>query len=245
LSRFERAEVIAGPAEIIALAAVLGVDEATRDKIVRLAIAASAGKDEWGPYGPDSMRGDFKDFVEDEAEATEVRTVETVLITGLLQTSAYAEALLGVRAAEVSSEIVAERTQLRRQRQARLDGEPSPLRLHAILHEPALYLPIGGADVMRAQLAHLIHRGQRENVTIQLLPSSLGAFPGIGTAYHLIYFEPGEPAAAYVEGLQDGSYIEDESELAAYNLTFELLREQALSPEGSVRRIAEIMATWT
>lgn len=244
LSRLERAELIAGPAEIIALATIMGVSEDERDRTVRLAVSATNSQDEWGTYGPDSLRGDFKDFIEDESDAIEVRTVETVLITGLLQTAAYAEALLGVRRAEIASEVIAERSSLRQKRQARLDDPHEPLRLHTILHEPSLTLPIGGREVMAAQLDHLVQRGKQDNITVQVLPSSLGAFPGIGTAYHLIQFEEDVPGAAYLEGLQDGSYIEDEDELAAYSLGFERLREHALDPEESARRIMEIMRAW-
>lgn len=244
MSRLERAELIAGPAEIIALATIMGVSEDERDRTVRLAVSATNSQDEWGTYGPDSLRGDFKDFIEDESDAIEVRTVETVLITGLLQTAAYAEALLGVRRAEIASEVIAERSSLRQKRQARLDDPHEPLRLHTILHEPSLTLPIGGREVMAAQLDHLVQRGKQDNITVQVLPSSLGAFPGIGTAYHLIQFEEDVPGAAYLEGLQDGSYIEDEDELAAYSLGFERLREHALDPEESARRIMEIMRAW-
>ncbi|MGQ0836978.1 DUF5753 domain-containing protein [Actinokineospora sp.] len=117
--------------------------------------------------------------------------------------------------------------------------------LHAILFEPALHLPIGGPAVMRGQLDHLVARAQAPNITVQLLPSSLGAFPGIGTAYHLIHFDEEGPGAAYVEGLQDGTYIEDPNELEAYSLNFEHLREQALTPEETARRITEIKRAWT
>jgi hypothetical protein len=134
-------------------------------------------EDRWGRYSPDSLRGNLKDYVEDEAEAAEVRSVETVLISGLLQTATYLEALLRGWAPDIGDEVIAERRQLR---QARLDDHDTPPHLHAILHEPALQLPIGGGAVMREQFDHLLARAELPNVTVQVIPSSVGAFPGIG-----------------------------------------------------------------
>jgi transcriptional regulator with XRE-family HTH domain len=245
LSRFERAEVNAGPAEIIALAAILGIDETTRDKNVRLALAATHSDDQWGTYSPDALRADFKDFVEDEAEATEVRNVETVLVTGLLQNAGYSNALLRGWAPDVSDDILAERTGLRQLRQARLDDPADPLHLHAILYEVALRLPIGGPYVMRAQLDHLLERAELPNVTIQVLPMSVGAYHGIGTSYHLVSFEPDKAGAVFLENLNGGLYIEEEDDIARYTLNFDRLRKLALTPEESALRIAEIRGATT
>jgi transcriptional regulator with XRE-family HTH domain len=245
LSRFERAEVNAGPAEIIALATIYGIDEQIRDATVRLAVDAVEKADRWGRFGPDSLRGDFKDFVDDEAEAAEIRSVETVLISGLLQTPAYAEALLRGWAPDNADEVIAERRELRQQRQARLDDSENPLHLHAILHEPALHLPIGGPAVMREQLDHLLARAKMPNITVQLLPTSLGAFPGIGTAYHLVNFDRDEMSAIFLENLRGGVYLEEASDVETYTLNFERLRKIALAPKASAQRIAEIKKSRT
>ena len=244
VSRIERADAIIGPAEIIALAVVLGVGDDERDEVVRLAVSATASQDLLGSFGPESLRGDFKDFVETEADANEVRVVETVLVTGLLQTEGYAEALLGAARRGVAQDVITDRSALRLRRQARLDDAASPLRLHAILHEPSLHLPIGGAAVMADQLDHLIRRGEQDNVTVQILPSSLGEFAGIGAAYHLLGFADDFPGAAYEDGFENGTYVEDEAELAVYTSHFEHLTGIALNPEASTRLIAEIMRTW-
>lgn len=245
LSRFERAEVNAGPAEIIALATIYGIDEHIRDDTVRLAVDAVDNANRWGRFSPDLLRGDFKDFIDDEAEAAEIRSVETVLISGLLQTTAYAEALLRGWEPDTGDEMVAARRELRQQRQARLDDPDNPLHLHAILHEPALHLPIGGPAVMREQLDHLLARAKLPNVTVQLLPSSVGAFPGIGNSYRLVSFDRGDAGAVYLEGLENGFYIEEEIDIEVYILNFERLRNIALAPKVSARRITEIRKAWT
>jgi transcriptional regulator with XRE-family HTH domain len=245
LSRFERADVNAGPAEIIALATLYGIDEETRDSTVRLAVDAMENQDRWGKFSPNSLLGDFKDFVEDEAEAAETHNVETMLISGLLQTAAYAEALLRGWAPGINDKVIAERRQLRRQRQARLDEPDHPLHLHTILYETALQLPIGGPAVMREQLDHLVSYAKRPNITVQVLPSSSAPFPGIGTSYHLVNFDHGETGAIFVENLRGGVYMEEENDIATYTLNFERLRKIALAPKVSAQRITEIKNAWT
>jgi hypothetical protein len=245
LSRFERAQVNAGPAEIIALATIYGIDESVRDATVRLAVEAMKSNDQWGQYSPESLRGDFKDFLEEEAEAVEIRNAETVLISGLLQTTAYWEALLLRWAQNLSDEIIAERRSLLHQRQARLDEPEAPLHLRAVLHEPSLHLPIGGPGVMCEQLDHLLERAKQPNITIQVIPTSVGPYPGIGTAYHIVSFGKGEAGAVYLENLWGGLYIEDEIDMERYMLNFERLHGIALSPKASARRISEIRKVWT
>src|SRR5215217_2316534 len=89
LSRFERADVIAGPAEIIALATILEVDDDERDATVALAMSSSENSTWWNSYGPEVVRNDFADYMETEAEASLVYNVETMMVPGLLQTENY------------------------------------------------------------------------------------------------------------------------------------------------------------
>ena len=98
---------------------------------------------------------------------------------------------------------------------------------------------------MREQLDHLLARAQQRNITVQVLPSEVGAFPGIGTAYHLVYFERGQAGAIFLENLNGGHYIEEEFDLETYILNFERLRKIALGAKASAQRITEIRKAWT
>ncbi|WP_263247218.1 helix-turn-helix domain-containing protein [Saccharopolyspora rosea] len=243
LSRYERADTVAGPAEIIAIGTVLHIDEEERDRLVRLAMA-SFESGWWSAYSSEVVRGDFEDYLEVEAAATKLRSFEIHLVPGLLQTADYYDAILrgGVRA--VDDELAQARTQLRRQRQARLDHEDHPLTYHAIVHESALQLPIGGAEVMREQLDFLLARSELGNVTVQVLPIDAGAYPGIGTAYHLVTFGPDHAEGVYLENLHDGLYVEEDEEIEVYTLAFERLERRALPADASADRIAEIRDSW-
>jgi transcriptional regulator with XRE-family HTH domain len=240
LSRFERAEVNAGPAEIIALAAILSVPEAARDKVVALAVGSMKSPGFWLDYAPDVVPTNFADYLETEAEATAVFNVETLLIPGLLQSPAYTDAIIRARFTAGDEPIVREeRGQLRQQRQARLDAEDNPLELHVIIHEAALRQPIGGAQIMTEQLALLEIRAQQPNITIQVIPESVGAYPGIGPAYIALTFDGDhEAAAVYLDNLTSGHYVEDPDEVGGYTLNFERLATHvALDPPASIQFI--------
>ncbi|MDA3645369.1 helix-turn-helix domain-containing protein [Saccharopolyspora indica] len=239
LSRFERADTIAGPAEIIAIGTVLGIPEADRNRLVELA-AASLETGWWNTYRPDAVRGDFEDYLEVETAATLLCSFETHLVPGLLQSDAYCEAILRAGVRNSGEELVAARLEVRRERQAALDASDDPLRYHAIIHESALQLPIGGTEVMREQLDFVLARCELTNVTVQVLPTHIGAYPGIGTGFHLVTFGPDGAQGVYLDNLHYGLYLEEETEVQVYHRTFDRLRELALDPEASSLRIAEI-----
>ncbi|MBB5157822.1 helix-turn-helix domain-containing protein [Saccharopolyspora phatthalungensis] len=243
LSRFERADTIAGPAEIIAIGTVLGIEDAERDRLVRLA-TASIEPGWWNTYTPDAVRLGFEDYLEAEEIARRLQSFEIHLVPGLLQTAGYYEAILREAVKGSHEELLNERRQLRQERQARLNASDNPLTYHAIVHESALRLPIGGPEVMRNQLRHLLSRNELPNVTIQILPIDAGAYPGLGCAYHLITSGPDDVQGVYLENLHDGLYLEDDAEIQVYTLAFERLEGRALSPAASVRRITELHEHW-
>lgn len=246
LNRFENATTIAGPAEVIALAAVLGVSEEERDVVLTYAQAGQEGLVWWRAYA--NTDGDFADFIETEAEATLVRNVQTLLIPGLLQTDAVAELL--ARAwqgeAETDEAVIERRRAIRQRRQARLTDQDNPLQLHAIIHEAALQEPLGGVEIKEPQLDHLLDMSKRSNVTIQVIEVDHDVYPGFGASYHLVHFDQGEAAAVYMDNLTSGLYVEAEEDVEAYTLNFERLRKHhALDPETSAQRIAEIRGELT
>ncbi|SNR55746.1 Helix-turn-helix domain-containing protein [Haloechinothrix alba] len=241
LSRLENAEQIAGPAEIIALATILGVDEEERDRVVAMASRESAGW--WLGYTPEIVPNALADYLETEAEASIVRNVETMLVPGLLQTSAYAETL--IRAWPAPSEhAIAERLSVRQQRQARLDEDP-PLPLHAIVHENALHLPIGGREVMLEQLDWLLSRAKQSKITLQVLPIKIGAYGGMGASYHIVSFDGDEAAAVYLDRLTDGQFVEEDDQVETFHRNFQRLINVALDPDASGERILEIRKGFT
>jgi hypothetical protein len=231
-------------AEIIAIATMLHVDDAERDRVVAYARKGEQREAWWRSYSGDALHGNFADFVETEAEATSLRNVEMTLVPGLVQTADYATALLQSALAEPNEALVEERSRLRQQRQARLTDETTPIKLHALVHESAFHQNIGGLETMLNQMDHLVTTAELPTVTLQVIPMSTGEYPGFGSAYHLIQFDEtdDDAAAVYLDNLTSGLYIEDEAEVRAYILNFRRVSTLALDPEPSVERIKEIRA---
>jgi hypothetical protein len=126
---------------------------------------------------------------------------------------------------------VEQRVQARIERQ-RLLSKPDPLKLWAIVDEAALHRQVGGPDLMRAQLDHLIKAASEPNVTLQIIPYSAGAHAGMPGSFILMDFpNPADPDMVYIDSLAGDLFLESEADLRRYRLLFEHLRAVASSPD--------------
>jgi transcriptional regulator with XRE-family HTH domain len=110
-------------------------------------------------------------------DATNIRSYDNVYVQGLLQTRAYAEAVVGNAHTLVAPLHVDRLVELRMRRQQRLGGAGFE-GLTAVLTEGVIRTLVGGRDVMRDQLQYLIEVTQRYPVAVHILPFSAGALPG-------------------------------------------------------------------
>ncbi|WP_243793830.1 helix-turn-helix transcriptional regulator [Saccharopolyspora gloriosae] len=238
ISRFENADQIPGPADVLALAAIYGVNDAERDQYVALSLQARQ-RGWWQSYG-DSLANNFGEYVGLEAEAKHVREFAIDLIPGLLQTEAYAGALVEAWVPQVEESVARDRANLRRERQKNLIGD-DPVSVSAVIGEAALRQFVGGAQVMREQLDHLAEVSKLSNVDIQVLPFAAGGVPAMGSPFIILSFaEPDDPDVAFSEHLTGCVYVEDVDELASYNLNFGALQDKALAPEASIEFITSL-----
>ncbi|MFI5952607.1 helix-turn-helix domain-containing protein [Cryptosporangium sp. NPDC051539] len=229
LSRIETGQATARTAYVDTLARLYGVDDRQREALVRLAREARQ-RGWWHPYN-DVLNDQYAAYISFETEAVSIRTYEPQTVPGLLQTEAYARALVTAQLPEASADQVDKRVQLRMERQARVRSD-DPLRLWVILGEPVLRYQVGGLDAMRQQLEHLLEVGERPHTTIQVLPYSAGAHPGMGGPFVILGFEDSADVV-YLENLTSSVYLEADSEVAQYTLTYEHLRAAANNREQS------------
>jgi hypothetical protein len=136
--------------------------------------------------------------------------------------------------------VVDQRVEERLRRQQLLYRDERPLKLWSILDEAALHRFVGGPAVMQEQLKQLIDTSQMRNVTIQVVPYSVGAHPGLDSTFNILEFAPGVPTIVYIEGLLGWIYLERAADVERYEFVFERLSEIALSPEESVDLITKI-----
>ena len=186
----------------------------------------------------------FRSFAPHEAEATALYTLEHSVIPGLLQTEAYARAILETHP-DVTEDVVSERLAGRLSRQAILDrDDPPPPVVCALIDQSALNREIGGPMVMREQLVHLAAMSRRPNITVQIIPNT-GAHLGLLGAFTVADLG-GSPSIVNLEDVADGRVTEDAATVSMVALRFHTLRGDALSKRAS-RDLIEgvIQERWT
>lgn len=183
----------------------------------------------WRPY-ESIMPGGLDVLVGLENDATTEHVFEISFVNGLLQTEDYARALM--RVGRAPADTVDRLIQLRLDRQKVLTREPEPLALWAVIDEAALRRPIGGPEVMRAQVEHLIAASQKDNIKIQVLPFARGAHAGLDGAFTVLEL-PEAPTVVYTETQAGNIYVEKDKDVRWYVETFGVLRVGALDFDQS------------
>lgn len=177
----------------------------------------------------------FQQFAEMEALATYISTYQAQLVYGLLQTKDYARALLEVDHYDKVDELVAARLD----RQRILERELPPA-LWVIVDEAVLLREVGGREVMRKQLAHLLTFQRRQWAKIQVLPFASGQHTGMMGSFTLLRFES-DPDLFYTEGYDTGHMTANPLVIRERSVGYARLQAMALSPEDSAELIARVM----
>lgn len=227
LSKMERGARRVRVAYVKSLCQLYDVGSPHAEFLERLA-RESGERGWWADYG-NTVPHWFADFLGMETVATEVWTYESEYVPGLLQTQKYLEA-----AANESTPSDAGRfTRLRATRWKRLVDD-NPLTLRAVLNEAVLCRAVGGPDVMRGQIRHLIETAELPNVTVQVVPFSAGLHPAMAGSFTALRFPEAPMNTVYVEFKGGAIYMEKPPDVDRYTATFERLTEVALSGEETV-----------
>jgi hypothetical protein len=206
---------------------------------VTLALQANA-PGWWHHYG-DLLPQWFRAYVDLESAATLIRTYEGQLVPGLLQTEDYLRAMIGGARPDTSPEETQRRVALRLTRQTLLTRADAP-RLWAVVDEAALRRPVGGAEVMRAQLERLIDAAKLPNVTLQILPLAVGAHPAMVGAFSILRFADRElPDVVYVEHLTNALYLDRREEVEKHLDVMESLCVDSQPPARTVELLDGIL----
>ncbi|MEW2139204.1 helix-turn-helix transcriptional regulator [Streptomyces sp. NPDC005409] len=177
----------------------------------------------------------FQAYAEMEARAAYLSTYQAQLVYGLLQTEDYARAVLGVRGeGDLDAKVAA-----RMERQRILDRENPPL-MWVVLSEAVLHQEIGGREVMRNQLAHLLALQSREWVQVQILPFEAGAHAGLPGSFNILRLED-EHDLVYTEDFVQGYMTANPQALREGSLRYDHLQAAALSLEKSAALIARVL----
>src|SRR5215471_18319692 len=240
ISRYERARTGLRPREVERLLDYYEITGPRRTLLLDLAEDA-AQKGWWEEFG-DSLTEDYQQFIGLEHEATSMAIWHVDVVTGLLQTEAYARHIISSysRVEPVAPGMIGRMVKVRMQRQQVLDREE--LQLTVVLDESVLTRRIGDPPVMYEQLHHLVHAADRPNLTLQILPLD---------AHHTVFGESfvifgfGEDADAMLqdvvstEQLRSGFTLEGERETYLHRIAFQMLSQASLDPVASRALILE------
>jgi hypothetical protein len=230
ISRMELGRVGFKERDVSDLLTLYGLrDEAERNRLLSLAQDAN-NPGWWHRYG-DLLPTWFQAYLGLEAAAELIRTYELQFVPGLLQTPDYARAVVQVRHSAVRGVDVDRRVSLRQSRQQVLT-RPKPVRVWAVIDEAVLRRPIGGVEVMRAQLETLIEANRQPHITLQVMPFTNGAHPATGGAFSLLRFpEQDLPDVVYIEHLTGALYLDKLDDLDHYTATMDALCVAAPTPD--------------
>jgi transcriptional regulator with XRE-family HTH domain len=240
VSRMETGQRGATPRDMRDLCDLYGVsDPAERARMTKL---AADGKQQgwWQPY---DLPEDFTTYVGLEQDAVAIRTYQSTIVPGLLQTPEYVREMSKVVVPEVSAETANELVEVKQRRQARLAAEPSPS-LSVVLDEAVLHRVVGGPAVMGAQLERMIEAIGIHSVTIQVIPYIAGAHPAMDSTFAILDFPDPVPSVVSVEGLVGWIYLERPQDIARYEYVFDRLKSLALSSQDSAELIARVAANY-
>lgn len=225
-ARVERGFRVPVPMEIDRLAELYRVPPSDRERLQQLADAARRRET------PARVADFAQTYLTMERDAIEIRYFDSILIHGLLQTERYARAIVEHAGASHAPE---QRAPERIARQRILDGQRPP-QIRVLLGEAVTMQEVGGLDVLREQLVHLVELSARPTIALRIIPFHAGAHRGLGVGF--TYLRLGEPAAVervYIEGWTDAMYIPDPVEIGEYRASFDQLWSLAADDAESVR----------
>jgi transcriptional regulator with XRE-family HTH domain len=240
ISRMELGRVGFKERDIKDLLTLYGViDEAEREQLIALARQANA-PGWWQRFG-DVLPSWFQAYLGLEAAASLIRTYEIQFVPGLLQTRDYARAVIGLGHPGSSAADLERRTDLRLERQQIL-RRSNPPHLWAVLDEAVLRRPIGGPEVMRAQLEALIEASKRPHVRVQIMPFRTGGHAAAGGPFSILRFpEPELPDVVYVEQLTSAIYLDKRDDVDQYAIAMDRVCVDAEPPSQTPAILGKIL----
>ncbi|MBK3628950.1 helix-turn-helix domain-containing protein [Streptomyces asoensis] len=240
LSRIEAGKGRKPPveADVRALLSLYGAEEHETSVLIRL--LRQAGEPGWWQRFDKRLMPEWFDrLVGLQEAATAIRTFEIQYVPGLLQTPAYARAVVERGLPSATSREVERRVELRTRRTELLQRPDAP-RLWAVLDESVLLRVLGGREVMREQLDHLVRMAGLPHVTVQVVPLDVthASAPAIPVTY-LRFAGADLPDVVYLEQIRSATFLEDRDETEEYRVALDRLADEALDPRESLALLKE------
>jgi transcriptional regulator with XRE-family HTH domain len=242
VSRIETGASGVRPADVRLLLDAYAVRDAQlRDLLLTLAGSEDGdGRHHWWHAYRGVLPPTYRDFISLESQAIAMRTLETSVVPGLLQTPEYACAVTRAAVDGLDDDRLDALVEVRLARQDVLRADP-PLELNAVLDEAVLRREVGGPEVMARQLERLTQAARLPQVRLQVLPFTAGAHIGLTGPFVIFSFSNASDLDVVVlDHLTSSLHLERKEDVEAYTEAFDTLRFHALSIEDSLDFIAGI-----
>jgi transcriptional regulator with XRE-family HTH domain len=238
ISRLENGKGIPRMPDVVALMQLYDVtDDERRERLTQL-VHESREQGWWERYTDGVQAERFvmnapARYTALETEAVRVRSFEVAWVHGLLQAPEYARAVLDALLSERTDSEVDRLVELRLRRQEALTQRTPPLRLEVVLDESVLSRVVGSPEVMAAQLRYLRERSELPNVTVRVLPFSIGLHRAHAGPFQILEFADNVGADVVFIESPSGETYENESDVDLYKDVLADVADRALDPDAS------------
>ncbi|MFI8997087.1 helix-turn-helix domain-containing protein [Streptomyces sp. NPDC053542] len=178
------------------------------------------------------------EYAEEEAKALALYSYQNHLVPGQLQTEAYARAVFNCHCPPLNDGEVEARVATRLDRQQLFRRDPAPV-VSFVLEQIALTRPLGGREVLKDQLHHILRIAQLRNVEVQVMPPDRESHAGLNGPMILLETEE-RRRLAYIEGQSGGFFVAEQADVSDLFARYGILRAQALNPEESAELIEQM-----
>jgi transcriptional regulator with XRE-family HTH domain len=242
ISRMELGRVSFRPRDVADLLTLYGVAEEDPERERLLGLVREANAPGWWHQYGDAVQSWFQPYVGLESAASVIRTYESQVVPGLLQTRDYARAVVRALTQRATPAEVERHVELRMARQQRVLHRDPPPTLWAVVDEAALRRPIGGVPVLRHQLATLVEAARGPNVKIQILPFDAGGHTALTGAFTILRFPEHDLSdVIYLELLTSALYLDRRQDVDSYAEAMERLCLQAREPDQSAEFLESLL----
>jgi transcriptional regulator with XRE-family HTH domain len=233
ISYWENSKRVPRIEDVASYLTAIGVTADEREAV--LALARNADAQNWLTVGIPGISQQLAGTMECERAARMITDWSPHIVTGLLQTSDYAQAIIGggnVPASEVQARVLV--------RMGRRDviTRSNPVRLTAYLGEAALHEMIGGPQVMADQLRFVAKLAKSDTVTIRIVRSFQGWHPGLNGPF-VLYDFTGAPSIVLLEHHRTGAFVTEPNDVTAYKAVVNKIHQLALSQADSLSLITK------
>jgi transcriptional regulator with XRE-family HTH domain len=180
----------------------------------------------------------FETWLAAETQAAILRYWSPIIVPALFHTAAYARALLLAAQTDTSGEAIGALVEAKLDRATILDRADPP-EVVALIDELVLRRVVGSPEIMHEQLQHVAELSGRAYVSVQVVPTAVGATAGLSGDISLASVD-GTADVLHTDAVPEGHTTESRSQVRAAAVAFERIRQYALPHAQSQELILKV-----